>query len=167
MEVLDIDSFARVSRLVRELGARHVTEHATLKKKYSSLWISLSQNPIHTEDLKRRLVLDIKDFISTPRHAAYVQRVNIMRFCEHFMSCPLAEIDRQTQTSANSELLQSIVRETLERFDIKLPTYTANSLQGLWMGRINIGSEDLLIGLLMTLLLNISAIHLETDSQDI
>ena len=170
VRVPDIDSFASVSKRLRELVKVYRSDHAQLKEEYSSVWIPRCCQPSFPFETQkkptRHLVHDIKDFVSAPRYAEYVQQLYINRSRREWNGHDDDDIDRREQTDANSELLRLLVKQKVESPAVEPSSIGWRRAQDLWMDEINDGSEDPLIGLLMTLLPNIRTIHIKLSSHE-
>ena len=171
IQVVDIDSFALVSHDIRALGAKQIIEHEHLKKKYSIVWSGPKDNAFRyfrgdrqsKISMHRYLITIIRDILSKPRHAEYVQQIHVSNIAGTYTELYSDEEqeERMEQTEATYDLLQYLMEKTPHVTGAEFSRYLPDDKKFYWWDQIEKGSEDPILGILLPLLPNLHTIQWE------
>ena len=150
----DLDSFFLASKKIRELNAAAIAEHKRLTRTYRCL--TYEPNAVSGSNLKNLANL-LKDVLTLPRVAPYVEELNLygwMLLWDDSPDVAASEDERKIETLSEPN-------RTLFHQAISKSNFIPNEYVEDWMESFEEGAEDQFVGLLFTLLPNLSILHID------
>ena len=149
----DLDSFHLTSKHIRNLNEAHISNHLTLKRRYQNIrrdpTIWGSPEPKDTTWAKI-----LKETLTSPSVASYVEEVDIQGYHKSWLN-PAMHDTRENERRAETLLESNVI---LFEEAAQSSKYLSDKVN--WMDYVVNGYEDGLLGLLLTLLPNLSCLAL-------
>lgn len=146
----DLDSFFLTSKHIRNLNEAYITEHLTLKKDFSYLDSHTSDEGTNEFGTMANL---LKEVLTVPRAASYVKDFDIRGW--HASWNDGSHLDDWRSDDMLSEDNRVVFDKAISG-----SKYVPANLVDAWLVRFEDGDEDQILGLLMTVLPNLSKLSL-------